>query len=184
MPPLFVVLTGKPASGKTTLASALADPGALGIPLLSRDAIKAGLEETANTPSANTDAAILDATQSVFFDTIEMLLRNGVSLITDVGFSDWTNLGLRRVSALATTVVIHCQVGSVLAQRRFIERTRISPRISEKRRARIESEMTSGAFDWSRWDDVPIDAPVIRVDTGDGSQLDVGAIVAFVRGVR
>jgi adenylate kinase family enzyme len=43
--PLLVIVCGKPGSGKTTLARRLAEMDALGPPLLSRDAIKVGLDE-------------------------------------------------------------------------------------------------------------------------------------------
>ena len=64
--PLLVLVTGKPGAGKSTLATELSRMQNLGLPLLSRDAIKAGLVETWAfvQPGASRDVIETDALRS------------------------------------------------------------------------------------------------------------------------
>src|SRR4051812_33774887 len=79
--PLLVIVSGKPGSGKTTLARRLADPDAFGLPLLHRDAIKAGLVASHGVETPAARAVIVPRSFDLFFQTIELWLRASVSLI-------------------------------------------------------------------------------------------------------
>jgi adenylate kinase family enzyme len=88
--PLLVLVTGKPGAGKSTLAIELGRAQNLGLPLLSRDAIKAGLVETWAfvQPGASRDVIETDELRSslvpssfdLFYRTIASWLQAGTSL--------------------------------------------------------------------------------------------------------
>ena len=124
--PLLVVVSGKPGSGKSTLARRLGDHDALEIPVLSRDAFKAGLEETVGMEeAARRGRAIVSSSFDLFYRTIEIWLRAGVSLIAEYSFTHTTPLtDLVALASLARTVVVHCETSNREAAVRFIPRER------------------------------------------------------------
>lgn len=81
--PMLIVVTGRPGSGKTTLAEKLAKNAHL--PLISRDAIKEGYVHTQGVPHAQLPEGNLAATD-LFFRTVETLLEGGVSLVAEAAF--------------------------------------------------------------------------------------------------
>src|SRR5262245_50913503 len=79
----LVVVAGRPGSGKTTLAHALAK--AIRCPAICRDEIKEGIVNSL-APAATPTDAIQRHTNDVFFKTIELLLQHGVTLIAEAAF--------------------------------------------------------------------------------------------------
>jgi predicted kinase len=154
-PPLLVIVSGKPGSGKSTLAQRLAERDALGLPLLSRDAIKVELVETHATPetgarrwTVETDvlrATIVPRSYAIFYQTIEAWLRAGVSLIAEYGFvRGRSESDLRPLIKLARAVVVHCETSPEEARRRFIARERSDPHSRPDRLAGIIEQMEGG----------------------------------------
>ena len=86
MRPTLIVVSGPPASGKTTLAHSLAR--AVHCPVICRDEIKEGLLNrglTESTCPKAGDAATQLAT-AAFFDVIELLIQRGVTLVAEAAF--------------------------------------------------------------------------------------------------
>src|SRR5688500_7528188 len=81
--PLLVLVSGKPGAGKSTLARRLSESDALGLHVLSRDAIKVGLVETQGAETDEIRNVIVPRSFDLFFETIELWLRAGVSLIAE-----------------------------------------------------------------------------------------------------
>jgi predicted kinase len=182
MPPLFVVVSGKPGAGKTTLARRLSENDALGLHVLARDAIKAGLVVTQGAETDEIRSTIVPRSFDLFFDTIEAWLRAGVSLIAEYGFSRWSEPRLRALVPLARTVVLHCDTSDAEAARRFIARERANPLARPDVLEALIERMERGAYDWRISDPLGVGAPLLRVDTTSGYVPDLSAIVAFCRG--
>jgi predicted kinase len=194
-PPLLVIVSGKPSSGKSTLARRLAERDALGLPLLSRDAIKVGLVEThanaetgARRWTVETDAlraTIVPRSYAIFYQTIEAWLRAGVSLIAEYGFvRGRSESDLRPLIKLAWAVVVHCVTSPEEARRRFIARERSDPHSRPDRLGGIIEQMEKGTFGWSASEAMDLDIPMLHVDTTRGYVPVLDVIVAFCRGSR
>ena len=78
--PLLVVVTGSPASGKTTLSRLLAST--IKCPLVSRDELKEGYINTFHdlAPASAEDI------YKLFFQTIDLLLSGNISIIAEAAF--------------------------------------------------------------------------------------------------
>jgi predicted kinase len=180
--PLLVFIGGKPGSGKSTQARRLAETDALGLPVLSRDAIKAGLVETygAETDAVRTTA--VPRSFDLFFETIRNWLRSGVSLIAEHSF-DWDMQAseIQTSLALARSVILFTDTSDEEAGRRFIARERVNPLIRPDRLAEAIESIERGAFDWRRYDLVEYGVPTLHVDTTEGYTPDIETLVSFCK---
>lgn len=183
MPPTLLVVSGPPATGKTTLAHALAR--ALHCPAICRDEIKEGLVSGAASGSfvpQRGDAANLAAT-AAFFDVVELLIRRGVTLVAEAAFQHhrWAPR-LTALTASANIRVITCEASDAVVRDRRRRRWRNEP---WRRRFHADSDP-----DQLRSAEQPEDAPasyepirlklpVLAVDTSDGYRPAFEEIVAF-----
>jgi predicted kinase len=180
--PLLVIVRGKPGAGKTTLARRLAEPDALGLPLLSRDAIKAGLVATRGVETNAVRATVIPQAFDLFHRTIELWLREGVSLIAEEAFTRArAEPALRVFAELADTVVITCDTSDEEAARRYIEREDANPWKRPDVLAATVEQMRSGAYPWRIFDAFDLGVPALCVDTTDGYKPGLEEIVAFCR---
>jgi predicted kinase len=181
--PLLVVVSGKPGSGKSTLARRLADHDALELPVLSRDALKAGLEETVGIEeAARLGRSIVSSSFDLFYQTIELWLRAGVSLIAEYSFTRNTPLPpLLAIVGLARTVVVHCETSDRIAASRFIPREHGRAHLHAGQIEEIVGQMETGTFHWEIFQPPELGVPVLRVNTTDGYAPDLRAIVAYCR---
>lgn len=181
--PLLVVVRGKPGSGKTTLARRLAGADALDLPVLHRDAIKAGLVASHGGESAEVRAVIVPHSFDLFFQTIALWLRGGVSLIAEHSLIQaWNEEAIRAVLPLAQTVIISCDPPDAVAARRFVACSRATPGRGPSYSTTAIKQMERGTFDWRRFDPFDLGVPELRVDTTVGYQPGLDTLLAFCRG--
>jgi predicted kinase len=189
--PLLVLVTGKPGSGKSTLAIELGHAQNLGLPLVSRDAIKAGMVETwafvqpgASRTVIETDelrSSLVPSSFDLFYRTIASWLQAGTSMIAEYGFDRRTEPALANVIGLATTVVVHCEAPDDVAQRRFISREQRDGKIRADRLADILERIATGTDPWTQFDPMNLPLPTIRVDTEGDYKPTLPEISAFCR---
>jgi predicted kinase len=180
--PLLVIVRGKPGSGKTMLARRLAETDALALPVLSRDAIKAGLVVTHGVETDAVRATVIPQAFDLFHHTIELWLREGVSLIAEEAFSRArAEAALRAFGELANAVIITCDTSDEEATRRYIERENANPWKRPDVLAASVDQLRSGAYPWRAFDAFDLGVPALRVDTTAGYAPDLDAVVAFCR---
>jgi len=120
--PKFVIVTGAPGSGKTTLSKQLGK--LLYFPVVSRDEIKEGYVNTFNIKHAELPQNTNKIATEVFFRTIELLLTNKVSVIAEAAFQHqvWEP-EITRFTKYTEAFVIICEIDREVAARRQIERS-------------------------------------------------------------
>lgn len=183
--PLLVVVRGKPGAGKTTLARRLAETEWLGLPLLSRDALKVGLIERHDEETDAVRTRVVPLAFDLFHPTIEQWLRAGVSLIADEAFSrDRAEAELRGFARLARLAIIHCITTDDEARRRYVAREQANPRKRPDVLAATVERMARGDYPWAIFAPFDIGVPSLRVDTTHGYEPGLEAIVTFCRAGR
>lgn len=80
----LIVLTGMPASGKSTVASRIS--GTLGLPVLAKDALKEALFDTIGFRNYAEKRKLDHAANAVLLRCAEALLKSGQSMILDNNF--------------------------------------------------------------------------------------------------
>lgn len=168
--PTLIVVTGRPGSGKTTLARTLAQ--AVRCPLISRDTIKEGLVNTIHKNGTTADDLNRVATE-VYFDTLDFLLRNHVTLVAEAAFQHrvWSPK-LLPFGEIAHVKLICCTLDAELAKRRYLERA-----ASDPARAEFHDALTT-LLDHYEPPHLPF--PTLTVDTSDDYQPGIEAMLAFI----
>ena len=183
MPPTLLVVSGPPATGKTTLAHALAQ--ALHCPAICRDEIKEGFISGAAPESfapQRGDAANLEAT-AAFFDVVELLIRRGVTLVAEAAFQHhrWAPR-LTALTEAASIRVITCAATVDVVRDRRRRRWR-----NESWRRRFHADSDPDQLRSAEqlhdapgsYQPIRLKLPVLVVDTSDGYRPAFDEIVAF-----
>ena len=187
MRPSLIVVSGPPASGKTTLAHALAR--ALHCPAICRDEIKEGFVRGAAAESfvpERGDAANRVSTQA-FFDVVELMLQRGVALVAEAAFQhDRWAPRLTAFGELASVRVINCVVDDQVARNRRLQRWNHEPwrrrfhaDPDPERLAGIEPRVLDPPGGYRQ---IHLDLPTLTVDTSDGYSPEFDEIVSFASG--
>ncbi|MFT3788947.1 MAG: AAA family ATPase [Tepidisphaeraceae bacterium] len=176
--PTLLIVTGRPGSGKTTLAQALAREWHA--PLVSRDQLMEGYRLTTGEPGVvgGPDARhVFDA----FADAVTLLLGWRISLVCEAAFQHkvWHPL-LERWKPRASVRVIVCQVDPTEARRRCVARGLADPNRERfhgdplVRAAREGREMPVEPYDPPQ-----DDAPTMFVDTTADYRPTLAEVLAF-----
>jgi|ERR1051326_1781983 predicted kinase len=119
--PKLVIVTGRPGSGKTTLAKELGK--LLYLPVVSRDEIKEGYVNTFNVRHDELPENTNKIASEVFFRNVELLLTNNVSVIAEAAFQHkvWEP-EITKFEKYSGVVLIVCEVDPQVAANRHLER--------------------------------------------------------------
>lgn len=162
--PSLIVVTGRPASGKTTLSRALSQQ--IKYPLIARDELKAGYINTFRfSPGGIAANADIEVSET-FFRTIELLIAGNISIIAEAAFQH--KLWYPRLEPLidkADIRVIICELSPQLARERYIDRMDADPGREAFHRDSEEllKEAQSSLIDTYNAPELPV--PTLKVDT-------------------
>jgi predicted kinase len=177
--PSLTLITGRPGSGKTTLARSLSQ--AIRCPLISRDEIKEGLVNSlATSPTDDTQRHAND----VFFETLELLLNRGVTLIAEAAFQHkiWSPR-LASILPISITRIIVCSVDPHLARSRHIQRSLADPQREHFHAdPAVQAAREGRQFPIGEYDPPKFNVPTLLVDTTDGYRPPIEQIIAFTQG--
>lgn len=178
--PSLIVVTGRPGSGKTTLAHTLARK--VGCPAICRDEIKEGFVNTMKSSHESLGKDVNQAIYDAFFEIVDFLLTKQITLVAEAAFQHhlWT-LPLERLSQISHIKIIVCVVDPHLARSRFVQRG-----LSDPNRLRFHGDW--GVRATQEGIEVPLGnyepphfpIPTLEVDTSDGYYPSLNDIEAFL----
>jgi uncharacterized protein len=177
-PPTVIIVCGLMGSGKTTLATSLADR--LGSELLSTDFVRRELLGPSVAPAAfdegHYSAGLRQRVYNVLLHRAELVLRERMSVVLDGAFL--TSAQRHAATALArgggaVPLVVHCDCPAEVAIQRIDQRAVAGATLSEAR-----SELYSAQQ--SR--EEPFDGVDVNVDTTTPLRLQESQVLAALRG--
>ena len=175
--PTLVVVSGPPASGKTTLAHALAQ--AIPCPAVCRDEIKEGMVHAHGGDfQAGSGDPLTVRTLPVFFDVLRVLVTAGVTVVAEAAFQDrlWRQ-GLEPLSELSQLRVVQCAAADDVVRQRL---DRVRPAHGD--RSQFAQAALAGEPPFAGFERLSLPVPSIFVDTTYGYAPDLPSIVAFASG--
>jgi predicted kinase len=175
-PTRIVVVTGPPASGKTTLAVAVSEQ--LGIPLIAKDGIKELLYEAFGSGDREWSRWLGRGTYPLIFHFLEAHLRVGCSVVVEGTFGPEISNG--EFAALHArwpfdALQLFCWAPDETLLRRYEARApeRHPGHLDASILEEIHTQLAAG-----RWQPLQLPGELLTVDTRSFESLDLEAIVS------
>ena len=164
-PPLALIITGAPASGKTTVGRHIART--LGLPFLSKDLFKETLFDHLGWSDREWSRRLGSASMALLYRTAAALLDAGQSVALEANFyAKWDTPALLQLTASSRCRFV--QVVCTATSSTLAERYRRRVVTGERHPGHTESEPleeTLTRLFAGNWDALDLGGPVITVDT-------------------
>lgn len=175
----IVVVSGPPASGKTTVADAVA--GELGLPLIAKDRLKETLYDSLGTGDVAWSQRLGRAAMALLYASLESQLSARRAVVVEANFAaSQARAALLRLRARLPFVPleIHCTAAPDVLVARYVERagTRHVGHLDEFRVDEIRAAILDG-----RNGPLELGDDVIVVDTTDPGAVDLDSLIAAAR---
>nr|WP_308627517.1 AAA family ATPase [uncultured Eisenbergiella sp.] len=189
-----ILVTGIPASGKSTMAGFLADT--FGLPVISKDRIKELMYDTIGFRSREEKVRLGTAAMEIMYDTAEQLMKRRQPFVLENNFENASKVGLDAIldkyAYKAITVILTGD--TKIIYQRFLERNNSPDRhpghvvndcYPGSREAgcpvRLSYESFAAGIVQRGMDTFTANGPQIIVDTTDYSRVDREALVRRIR---
>jgi predicted kinase len=150
--------------------------------MVSRDEIKEGLVHGSGTGRPPWGASIAPKAYELFFETLSVLLTGGSSVVAEAAFiSHLAQEELRPFVDVADCRIIECSTSPEVATERFRRRMNDPVRRAAHPDEEVLDSMRKQTFRWLDYQFPTDGVPLLRVDTTDGYDPVLEAILDFAR---
>ncbi|HET6550656.1 MAG TPA: AAA family ATPase [Solirubrobacter sp.] len=181
--PRLLIVSGAPATGKSTLARILATR--LGLPYFGKDELKEAIADKVGPPADVAASQRLGhAAYKVLFLMSARVLEAGSGLVVESNFRRGrSEPELRPLVALADARLVHCSAHAEAVRRRYDERHRRGERhpahLDADRAGDLATDLETGLFE-----PLELGIPSLTVHTDEGYEPALDAVLAFAGGAQ
>jgi predicted kinase len=174
-PTPIILVTGPPASGKTTLAERIARE--LRLPLIAKDVIKETLFDAFGTRDREWSIWLGRATYALIFRFLEVQLAAGRSVVVDATFGpEIANLEFETLKTRYpfSALQIFCFAPNEVLYERYTDRA------AERHPGHVDSHILDeikAQLEENRWQPLDVGGETINVDTSDFDSVDFEGLV-------
>lgn len=163
--PFLIVVTGSPASGKTTIAESLAE--SMRLPLITKDGIKELLYDSLEGATPSDSHRLGFVAVSLMQAWAKHLLQNNVSLVLESNFKRSLSVeGLEELFSISRPVLVQCVAPTPEVLDRYVERSEKGERHPVHDDANHVDELRVD-LEKGEYDLTGVDAPTLLVNTSD-----------------
>lgn len=176
--PSLIVITGRPGTGKTTLAHTLSQT--IHCPAFCRDEFKEGFVNAAQSSHSQLGDDLNWEIYETFFQAIELMLSKGITLIAEAAFQHklWAPK-LEPLSQRFQINIVLCTVDSKVATERFLQRISRAPSRERFHGDETVQQSPEGLQFLENYNPPNLSLPTLSVDTTDGYTPHIEEIAAF-----
>ena len=177
--PTVVIITGPPASGKTTLARELARR--LHLPLLTKDLFKETLFDQLGWSDREWSRRLGMASMALLFRSAGALLEANQSMLLESNFYAAMDTGpLQELADVygCRYIQVVCTASAATLEQRYRQRSETGERHPGHTQSESLDETVSRLLA-GRWDALDLTGSVIRVDTD--AEVDVNTVLSAIR---
>jgi predicted kinase len=177
--PPFIIISGPPGAGKTTLARDISRE--LGLPMLSKDMFKEAIYD--HLPGVDTsDAHRLGiASVGMMYAFAREQLENGIGVVLESTFDRGkAEEDVVPLLQMARAVIVHCSAPDELILERYEERAG-DPERHEVHRDEEHVDALGHNLRSGIYEPMDIDLPTIEVDMADPGTVDARNLIILIR---
>jgi predicted kinase len=169
--PVLVVVTGPPASGKSTVAARLAEE--LPMPLVTKDGIKEALFDSLGTGDRAWSKRLGEAAWLVLFHVVEAAVEGGASLVVEGNFEH--AYAEPRFASLPPfrPIQVYCSAPEGVLIERYSERADRGDRHPGHVDDDVQRELADSLAS-DRWRPLELDGPLVEARLGQDGEIVSG----------
>jgi predicted kinase len=172
---VLIVVTGPPASGKSTLSASIGT--AFSLPVLAKDALKESLADDLGLSGDEWSSRVGSASINLLFRLTGELLDSGVSLVLEGNFHpELARTAISRLATRGTLIQVVCRAAPDILLARYSKRWDDGGR-HPIHRDDLQSTRPEFLAQLVRDSTIDLPGPVIPVDTTSIENLDVDAVL-------
>lgn len=182
MSTLVLIVTGPPASGKTTIGRGLAQR--LGLPFLSKDLFKETLYDELGWSDEEWSRRLGIASMALLFRSAEALLEAGRSVAVEAPFyPQWDTPRFREMAQRfdCTFIQVVCTASGPTLVERYARRIRTGERHPGHAASDVRGTVLRRLLA-EQWDALDLEGPVVYVDTEGEAAVDLDALARQIKG--
>lgn len=177
--PLLVIVSGPPASGKSTIASQVA--AGLRLPCITKDDLKEELYDSLGKIERTLSRKLGEASMRLMYTVAAKVMDAGVGIVIEANFyRGVSEPDISRMLSLDNAVLIQCEAPAEELVRRYEERDEDGERHQVHDDAG-KSDDIADDLEQGVYEPLDLDIPMIRVQTSGDADPSVAEIVSRLR---
>ena len=178
--PLLVIVSGPPASGKSTLGKQVA--AGLGLPYLAKDDLKETLYDSLGKVERRLSGKLGQASMRLMYMVARQVMNAGIGVVIEANFyRGISEPDLSAMLPLDNAVLVQCEAPKEELVERYEERDKEGERHPVHGDARKSDELADD-LDRGVYEPLELGIPIIHVDTSGDVDPSVAEILSRIRG--